>query len=84
MRFRLALIGFGRVAQAFAKTLIEKRADLRCRFGFDYEVVAVADTIKGSVLSRKGFDFRGCSHLRKRRALSGTTVKAEKAFHLLK
>jgi homoserine dehydrogenase len=54
MRFRLALVGFGRVAQGFAKTLIEKRADLRRRFGFDYEVVAVADTIKGSVLSRKG------------------------------
>ena len=54
MRFRLALVGFGRVAQGFAKTLIEKRADLRRRFGFDYEVVAVADTIKGSVLSRRG------------------------------
>jgi homoserine dehydrogenase len=54
MIFRLALVGFGRVAQGFAKTLIEKRADLRRRFGFDYEVVAVADTIKGSVLSRSG------------------------------
>jgi homoserine dehydrogenase len=54
MRFRLALVGFGRVAQSFAKTLIEKRADLRRRFGLDYEVVAVADTIKGSVLSRRG------------------------------
>jgi homoserine dehydrogenase len=54
MRFRLALVGFGRVAQGFAKTLIEKRADLKRQFGFDYEVVAVADTIKGSVLSARG------------------------------
>jgi len=54
MRFRLALVGFGRVAQGFAKVLIEKRAELRRLFSFDYEVVAVADTIKGSVLSRRG------------------------------
>jgi homoserine dehydrogenase len=54
MRFRLAFVGFGRVAQGFAKILVEKRADLKRRFGFDYEVVAVADTIKGSVMSRRG------------------------------
>ncbi len=54
MRFRLAFVGFGRVAQGFAKILVEKQADLRRRFGFDYEVVAVADTIKGSVMSRRG------------------------------
>jgi homoserine dehydrogenase len=54
MRFRLAFVGFGRVAQGLAKILVEKRADLKRRFGFDYEIVAVADTIKGSVMSRRG------------------------------
>lgn len=54
MRFRLAFVGFGKVAQGFAKILLEKRADLKHRLGFDYEVVAVADTIKGSVMSRSG------------------------------
>jgi homoserine dehydrogenase len=54
MRFRLALVGFGRVAQSLSKTLVEKRAHLKRHFGFDYKVVAVADTIKGSVMNQRG------------------------------
>jgi len=54
MKFRLALVGFGRVAQSLAKTLVEKRAHLKRQFDFDYKVVAVADTIKGSVMDQRG------------------------------
>jgi len=54
MRFRLALVGFGRVAQSLTKTLIEKRAQLKRQFHFDYEVVAVSDTIKGAVSDPRG------------------------------
>ena len=54
MKFRLALVGFGRVAQSLAKTLVEKRAHLKHQFDFDYKVVAVADTIKGSVMDQRG------------------------------
>jgi len=54
MKFRLALVGFGRVAQSLAKTLVEKRAHLKRQFDFDYKVVAVADTIKGSVMNQRG------------------------------
>lgn len=54
MRFRLALVGFGRVAQGLAKILVEKRAHLKHQFDFDYKVVAVADNIKGSVISQRG------------------------------
>ena len=54
MKFRIALVGFGRVAQSLAKTLVEKQAHLKSQFGFDYKVVAVADTIKGSVMNQSG------------------------------
>jgi homoserine dehydrogenase len=54
MRFQLALIGFGRVAQGLAKILVEKRAHLKHQFDFDCKVVAVADTVKGSVMSQSG------------------------------
>lgn len=54
MRFRLALVGFGNVAQSFAKILVERRAHLKRQFDFDYKVVAVADSIKGSVMSHRG------------------------------
>jgi len=54
MRFRLVLVGFGRVAQGLARILIEKRAHLKRQFDFEYEVVAVADTTKGSVMRQSG------------------------------
>lgn len=56
MKFRLILVGFGDVAQGFAKILAEKREHLRRNFGFEYEVVAVADTVKGSVMNESGLD----------------------------
>jgi homoserine dehydrogenase len=54
MRYRLAFVGFGRVAQGFAKILVEKRADLKRRFDLDYELVAIADAAMGSVMSGGG------------------------------
>jgi len=54
MKFRLALVGFGRVAQSLARILVEKRSRLKRQYDFDYKVVAVADTIKGSVMSQRG------------------------------
>jgi homoserine dehydrogenase len=54
MRFRLVLVGFGRVAQNLAKILIEKRTRLKRQFDFDYKVVAVVDTIKGSAMRQSG------------------------------
>jgi len=54
MNFRLVLLGFGNVAQGLAKILIEKRAQLRR--DFEYEIVGVADIVKGSVMNKGGLD----------------------------
>jgi len=54
MKFRLALVGFGRVAQSLAQILIEKTPHLRREFDFDCRVVAIADTVKGSAMNRRG------------------------------
>jgi homoserine dehydrogenase len=54
MRFRLALVSFARVAQGLANILVEKCAHLKRQLDFDCKVVAVADTIKGSVMSQSG------------------------------
>jgi len=56
MKFRLILVGFGNVAQGFASLLVKKRDYLRTRHGFEYEIVAVADTIKGSIMAQTGLD----------------------------
>jgi len=54
--YTLALIGFGTVGQGFAELLIQKREDLKERYGLKYKVTAIADTLKGSVLDSKGLD----------------------------
>ncbi len=56
MKFRLVLVGFGNVMQGLAKMLVEKRQHLRRNFAFDYKIVAVADTVKGSFMNEKGLD----------------------------
>jgi homoserine dehydrogenase len=54
--YRLALIGFGNVGQGFAEILRERGADFERRFGARFTIVAVADTLKGSVYDPEGLD----------------------------
>ncbi len=56
MQFRLAFIGFGVVGQGLAEILLESRDELKERFGFEYEVVAISDKLKGSVYNPEGLD----------------------------
>ena len=45
---RLLFIGFGTVAQGLSELLLEKRVELKKKYGFDWEVTGIADTLKGS------------------------------------
>jgi homoserine dehydrogenase len=54
MRLNLAFIGFGVVGQGFAQTLMRKRDLLRRKYNLEYEVVAISDIKKGSVLDETG------------------------------
>jgi len=54
--YTLALIGFGTVGQGFAELLIQKKKILKERYGLEFKVSAIADTLKGSVLDPKGLD----------------------------
>jgi len=56
MNYRLAFIGFGTVGQGLAEILLEKRALLKQHYGFDYSVVAISDTLKGSVYKEEGLE----------------------------
>ncbi len=53
---KLALIGFGTVGQGFVELLSRKRAELARKYDLTYKLVAIADTLKGSVLSTEGID----------------------------
>ncbi|MAF27195.1 MAG: homoserine dehydrogenase [Gemmatimonadota bacterium] len=56
MTHKLALIGFGTVGQGLLEILLARRDALREDYGFDWELVAVSDFMKGSVRSAGGLD----------------------------
>ncbi len=56
MEFRIAFIGFGVVGQGLAEILVEQKQILKERYDFDFKVVAVSDTMKGSVFDAQGLD----------------------------
>lgn len=56
MRYRLALIGFGTVAQGLARLLLERGEALRARYGARFEVSAIATRTRGTVYDPQGLD----------------------------
>jgi len=56
MAHKLAFIGFGTVGQGLAEILRDKGDTLRRGIGFDAQVVAVSDLMKGSLYHSAGLD----------------------------
>jgi homoserine dehydrogenase len=56
MQHRLALVGFGVVGHGLVELLRNKRAAVRDRYGFNFEVVAVTDLRLGSIYDPDGLD----------------------------
>ena len=48
---KLVFLGFGTVGQGLAELLVAKRDELKKRYGFDWMVTGIADTIKGKGVS---------------------------------
>ena len=55
MEFRIAFIGFGVVGQGLAEILVEQEQILKKRYDFNFKVVAISDTLKGSVFDAEGW-----------------------------
>jgi homoserine dehydrogenase len=58
MILRLAIVGFGRVGQEFTRLLLSKREWLLNAMGLDVKILAIADSMKGSLVSENGLDLR--------------------------
>ena len=56
MKQRLALLGFGTVGQGLCEILLEKRTNLKEKYNYDFEIVAIADLITGNVYNPDGLD----------------------------
>jgi len=55
---KIAFIGFGVVGQGLAEQLLELKDELKTNHGFDYQVVAISDKLKGSVYDENGLDLQ--------------------------
>ncbi|MFW3145317.1 MAG: homoserine dehydrogenase [Thermoplasmatota archaeon] len=53
---KIAFAGFGVVGRGLSDLLLEKREDLSSQYGLEWEVVAVSDMLKGSVMDPSGLD----------------------------
>lgn len=60
---RILFVGFGTVGQGLAELLIEKEALLARRFDTEFEVVGIADSIKGYAYDPDGLDLRAALDL---------------------
>ena len=58
MKYRLAFIGFGVVAQGLTEILLEKKDMLKETYDLDFSVVAISDFMKGSVYDENGLDMK--------------------------
>src|SRR5215470_19450004 len=56
MELRLAFIGFGGVARAFARLLAIRRQQLQERYGLSWKITGVATARHGCIGSRSGLD----------------------------
>jgi homoserine dehydrogenase len=56
MTQKLAFIGFGGVGQGLVEILLERGEELSRKHGFDAEVVAISDIMKGSIYHPDGLD----------------------------
>jgi len=55
---KIALIGFGVVGQGLVEILLEQKKELKVKYGLEFSVVAVSDTIKGSIYDETGLDIQ--------------------------
>lgn len=56
MKWKIGIIGFGNVSQGLVRILTSKKEMLKKAYGFDFQIMAISDPVKGSVYSEDGLD----------------------------
>jgi homoserine dehydrogenase len=84
MDFNIAFIGFGVVGQGLAEILVEQKELLSKLYDFNFKVVAVSDTMKGSVYNENGLDLKNLLEIVKSTGKIETYQKGIKGWDSLK
>jgi homoserine dehydrogenase len=75
---KLAFVGFGTVAQGCARQLVRNASYLEQEYGFRYKVVAITDTVKGSIQNnQRGVDLPEALKLAEKGKLEGGGLKGK-------
>jgi len=56
MKHKIGIIGLGSVGLGLVRILHNKRKELKGKYGFDFEITAIGDPVKGSVYDENGLD----------------------------
>lgn len=56
MKHQIALIGFGTVGQGLAEILLNKKQELKDKYGYEYDVVGISDVAWGTVYNPAGLN----------------------------
>ncbi len=70
---KVAILGFGNAGRAFAKLMLEKRADIEEIYGTNVDVVAITTKSKGSLVDMNGINLlQACDDLENRGSFDPT------------
>lgn len=58
MKHKIALIGFGTVAQGLCEILLNKKNELKKNYNCEFDIVAVSDIKYGTVFNKKGLSIK--------------------------
>ncbi len=84
MKQRLVLIGFGTVGQGLAEILLKKRDDLKTRYGYEFDIVGIADISWGTVYNPKGLNIEALLNAAKAKEKFSRDLKDWDALTLIK
>jgi homoserine dehydrogenase len=56
MKHKIAILGFGTVGQGISEILLNKKSYLKEKYGFEFDIVAVADFVYGNCYNPNGLD----------------------------
>ena len=84
MKHRLILIGFGTVGQGVTEILVQKRAELKTRYGYEFDIVGISDIAWGTVYNPGGLDIATALQAAKAKQKFAKDVKQWDALTLIK
>jgi homoserine dehydrogenase len=84
MKHKLAFVGFGTVGQGLAEILIQKEQELKDRYNYEFDLVAVSDIAFGTVYNPDGLNIPELLEVAKSKGTFSKDVKDWDALTMIK